>query len=83
MKKRLLIVALVAGMLPTLFSCTGLSKEKRELIEKHTSIEKIVTVVLPNWDSIDTIITESDTIVIFSKYKGGSVIVERKPAKAE
>lgn len=81
MKKKLLIVALVAGLLPTLFSCTELSETKKELIESNTSIGKIVTVILPNWDSVDTIITEDDTIVIFSKYKGGSVIVERKPVK--
>lgn len=80
MKEKLLIVALVAGLLPTLFSC---SETKKELIESNTSIGKIVTVTLPNWDSVNTIITEDDTIVIFSKYKGGSVIVERKPAKAE
>ena len=54
---------------------------KKELIESNTSIGKIVTVTLPNWDSVNTIITEDDTIVIFSKYRGGSVIVERKPVK--
>ena len=62
-------------------SGSELSETKKELIESNTSIGKIVTVTLPNWDSVNTIITEDDTIVIFSKYKGGSVIVERKPVK--
>lgn len=79
MKKKLLIVALVAGLLPTLFSCTELSETKKEQMESNTSIGKIVT--LPNWDSVNIIITKNDTIVIFSKYRGGSVIVERKPIK--
>ena len=42
MKKKLLIVALVAGLLPTLFSCTELSETKKELIEAEAIKQKAI-----------------------------------------
>ena len=79
MKKKLLIVALVAGMLPTLFSCVNHEKATR-FVEDNTSIREMKG----SWDShtgisIDIVVTDIDTIVIWSKYKRGSVVIERKP----
>lgn len=80
MRRKLLIVALVAGMLPTLFSCREeLSKNREDFIKGNTSIKEIKGIGLPTGDDIDVIINESDTIVIFSKRLGGSVVIERKP----
>lgn len=82
--KKLIIVALVAVLLPTLFSC---SNSKGEAIEGYPSIRKIQEYRIPNSQSysvgitINTVITNTDTIVIWSKYKHGSVIIDRKPIK--
>lgn len=84
MKKKLLIVALVAGLLPTLFSCVNHEKAAK-FVEDNTSIREIKGYELLNsWDvysgiSIDIVVTDIDTIVIWSKYKCGSVVIERKP----
>ena len=84
MRKKLLIVALVAGMLPTLFSCVNHEKATR-FVEDNTSIREMKGYELLNsWDShtrisIDIVVTDIDTIVIWSKYKCGSVVIERKP----
>lgn len=84
MKKKLLIIALVAGLLPTLFSCVNHEKATK-FVEDNTSIREIKGYELLNsWDShtgisISIVVTDIDTIVIWSKYKCGSVIVERKP----
>lgn len=88
MRKKLLIVALVAGLLPTLFSCNKHEKVNK-FVEENTSIQKIQGYeLLDNWDvttgiSVDIVITSTDTIVIWSKYKSGSVIIDRKPVKTE
>lgn len=44
--------------------------------------------ILNSWNEptgiyIDIVITKTDTVVIWSKYKSGSVIIDRKPVKAE
>lgn len=81
MRKKLLVVA---GLLPTLFSCTELSETKKELIESNTSIGKIVTVTLPNWDSgytPKTKIFREDSS--WGVMESTVVFKERKPAKAE
>ena len=86
MRRKLLIVALVAGLLPTLFSCVNHEKAAK-FVEDNTSIREIKGYKLLNtWDaysgiSIDIVVTDIDTIVIWSKYKSGSVIIERKPIK--
>ena len=84
MKKKLLIVALVSGLLPTLFSCVNHEKAAK-FVEDNTSIRETKGYELLNsWDnytkiSIDIVVTDIDTIVIWSKYKYGSVVIERKP----
>ena len=84
MKKKLLIVALVAGLLPTLFSCNKHEKS-RKFVEENTSIQKLEGYdIFDSYDSnigisIDVVITSTDTVVIWSKYKSGSVIIDRKP----
>lgn len=84
MKKKLLIVALVAGLLPTLFSCVKHEKAAK-FVEDNTSIREIRGYkILNSWDvypgiSIDIVVTDIDTIVIWSRYKCGSVVIERKP----
>lgn len=84
MKKKLLIVALVAGLLPTLFSCVNHEKSAK-FVEDNTSIREIKRYKLSNsWDiysrtSIDIVVTDIDTIVIWSRDKCGSVVIERKP----
>lgn len=86
MKKKLLIVALVAGLLPTLFSC-GKHEKSSKFIEENTSIQELKGYdVFDSYDSntgisINIVITNTDTIVIWSKYKGGSVIIDKKPIK--
>lgn len=88
MKEKLLIIALVAGLLPTLFSCNKHESVER-FVEENTSIVKMSgSEILNSWNeptgiSIDIVITKTDTIVIWSKYKSGSVIIDRKSAKAE
>ena len=84
MRKKLLIVALVAGLLPTLFSC-NCSEETTESGEKRNSLKVMEEYELSSsYDmnsgiSISTVITNTDTIVIWSKSRCGSVILERKP----
>ena len=83
MKKKLLIVALVAGLLPTLFSCVNREKATR-FVEDNTSIREMKGYkILNSWDhaviSIDIVVTDIDTIVIWSKNTCGSVVIERKP----
>lgn len=82
--KKLIIVALVAVLLPTLFSC---SNYREKVIEECPSIQKMQEYRIPSNESynigitINTVITNTDTIVIWSKYKHGSVIIDRKPIK--
>ena len=84
MKKKLLIVMLVTGLLLMLFSC-GRHEESDKFVEDNTSIRKMQGYeLLDPWDgstaiSIHLVITDVDTVVIWSKYKCGSVIIERKP----
>lgn len=86
MRKKLLIVALVAGLLPTLFSCVKHEKSSK-FIEENTSIQELKGYdVFDSYDSntgisINIVVTNTDTIVIWSKYKGGSVIIDKKPIK--
>lgn len=86
MRKKLLIVALVAGLLPTLFSCNKHEKS-RKFVEENTSIQKLEgCYIFDSYNSntaisIDVVITSTDTVVIWSKYKCGSVIIDRKPIK--
>ena len=84
MKKKLLIIVLVVGLLLMLFSC-GKHEKSAKFVEDNTSIRKIQGYELfDSLDSsigisIDMVITDVDTVVIWSKYKCGSVIIERKP----
>lgn len=84
MKKKLLIVMLVVGLLLMFFSC-GRHEKTDKFVEDNTSIRKMQGYeLLDSWDgstsiSIHLVITDVDTVVIWSKYKCGSVIIERKP----
>lgn len=79
MGKRLVIVALVVGILPTLFSCSKVTGAGREAVENKTSVQKLEGYEVTNGINIDLVITDKDTIVIYNKYGYGAVIVERKP----
>lgn len=84
MKKKLLIVMLVVGLLLMFFSC-GRHEKADKFVEDNTSIRKMQGYeLLDSWDgstsiSIHLVITDVDTVVIWAKYKCGSVIIERKP----
>lgn len=84
MKKKLLIIVLVAGLLLMLFSC-GRHEKSDKFVEDNTSIRKMqgyeLLGPLDNSTSISIhiVVTDVDTVVIWSKYKCGSVIIERKP----
>ena len=75
---------LVVGLLLMLFSC-GRHEKTDKFVEDNTSIRKMQGYeLLDSWDSstsisIHIVITDVDTVVIWSKYKCGSVIIERKP----
>lgn len=84
MKKKLLIVALVAGLLPTLFSCdsyeeTSESEEERYSLKIMKEYKPSSSYDLSTGVSISTVITASDTVIIWSKARCGSVIIERRP----
>lgn len=84
MKKKLLIVMLVVGLLLMFFSC-GRHEKTDKFVEDNTSISKMQGYeLIDSWGSsseitIHIVVTDVDTVVIWSKYKCGSVIIGRKP----
>ena len=86
MKKKLLIVALVAGLLPTLFSCSGEIKVER-------NAEGILPPAIPTIygykqrivkmpsGTLYEIITPRDTFLIFGVYDMGMQLLNRSPVK--
>lgn len=69
MKKKLLIVILVAGLLLMLFSC-GRHEKSDKFVEDNTSIRKMQGYeLLDSWDSstgiaIHIVVTDVDTVVL-------------------
>lgn len=76
--------ALIVCLLLALFSCSEeLSNDSTNFIENNTNIREIKGVNLNRGISIDVVITNYDTIIVFSKYNRGSVIIDRRPTKVE
>lgn len=86
MRKKLLIVALVAGLLPTLFSCSGEIKVERNAegilppAIPTVSGYKQRIVKMPS-GTLYEIITPKDTFLVFRKYKTGMVLLKQSPVK--
>ena len=98
MRKKLLAIALVAGLLPTLFSCTELSETKKELIGGTLTIELPPgeKLVMATWKEVDLFyLTEpmdSDYVPKTKTFREDSswgvmestvIFKERKSVKAE
>lgn len=83
MKKKILIVALVAGLLPTLFSCSTRNDELNSSLKKESPVEEVVGEHIGGCVFIHVVKTHDEVITIFSRENCGSVIINRKPVKAE
>ena len=81
MKKKLLIVALVAGLLPTLFSCSTRNDELYSLLKKESPVEEVVGGHIGSGIFIHVVKTHDEAITIFSRQDCGSVIIDRKSIK--